>query len=72
LLYERFLEIKEQLKVEHFTTIGAKKKDDAVASQFENLEKELRELTRMKLNAKKKAARCQMTLHDLCTKLNIK
>jgi hypothetical protein len=45
--YMRFLKIMEQLKVEHFTTIGAKKKYTAVASQFGNVEKELRELTRM-------------------------
>jgi DDE superfamily endonuclease len=62
--YEKFLEIKEQLKVEHFTTIGAEKNYDAVASQFGNLEKELRELTRMEINAKKNAALSQMTLHD--------
>jgi hypothetical protein len=57
LFYERFLEITEQLKVEHFTIIGAEKKSDAVASQFGNLEKELGELSRMKLNAKKNGLR---------------
>jgi hypothetical protein len=64
LFYERFLEIKEQLKVEHFSTIRAEKNYDAVASQVGNLEQELRELTRMEINAKKNAARRQMTLHD--------
>jgi hypothetical protein len=64
LFYKRFLEVKELLKVERFTTIGAKKKHDAVASQFGYIEKELRELTRMELNAKKNAARRQMTVND--------
>jgi hypothetical protein len=64
LFYERFLEIMEQLKVEHFTTIRADKKHDAVASELGNLEKELRELSCMELTAKKNTARRQMTLND--------
>jgi hypothetical protein len=64
LFYEKCLKNKEQLKLEHFTPIGAKTKYGTVASQFGNLEKGLRELTCMALYAKNNAARRQMTLHD--------
>jgi hypothetical protein len=36
LFNERFLEIKEQMKVEYITTIRDKKNYDAVASEFGN------------------------------------
>jgi DDE superfamily endonuclease len=64
LYYESFLQIKEQLTVEHFSAIGAANEYDAIASQFGKLERDLRELTRKEHNAKTNASRRQMTLHD--------